>query len=189
MGLLDRFTNKDLLKGGLPATAVLRYVPKYAGSVDEQGSRSDSYRLDLEVRIEGRDPYAIVQKVRVPKRYWDITTGVSLPVKVDAENPQRMLVDWDAFDAAGGENIVEELGDQYRRDQVKEFQSKNPEARRYAEAARQADLEVVEALIGMFQAGQRSADEVIEVIDDYVADGSLTDEQGAAAKARVKGAN
>jgi hypothetical protein len=44
-------------------------------------------------------------------------------------------------------------------------------------------------MIGMFHAGQRSADEVIEVIDDYVAGGSLTDEEGTAAKARVKGAN
>jgi hypothetical protein len=188
MGLLDRFTNKDLLKGGLPGTAELRSVPRYAGSAEDGGTRSDPYRLDLEVRIEGRDPYVIVQKVRVPKRYWNMTTGVSLPVRVDAENPQRILVDWDAFDAAGGEKIVEELGDQYRRDRVKEFKN-SPEARQYAELARQADLAVVEEMIGMFHAGQRSADEVIEVIDGYVAGGSLTDEEGAAAKARVKGAN
>jgi hypothetical protein len=163
-------------------------VPRYAGSAEDGGTRSDPYRLDLEVRIEGRDPYVIVQKVRVPKRYWDMTTGVSLPVRVDAENPQRILVDWDAFDAAGGEKIVEELGDQYRRDRVKEFKN-SPEARQYAELARQADLAVVEEMIGMFHAGQRSADEVFEVIDDYVADGSLTDEEAAAAKARVQGAN
>jgi hypothetical protein len=72
MGLLDRFTNKDLLQGGLPGTAVVRHRQRqYGGEDASELSSSARYELDLEVTVDGRDPYPVNGTFRLPNRYFE----------------------------------------------------------------------------------------------------------------------
>ncbi|HUF84959.1 MAG TPA: hypothetical protein VMQ81_10250 [Acidimicrobiia bacterium] len=182
MGFLDRFTKQDSLKEGLAGIAVLRSKPKWGPSnsdVEPRSFRSWPLELDLEVRVEGRAPYAVLQKFKVPKRWYDISTGLEVPVRVDSDTPDRILIDWDAFAAAGGKQLVEERLAHNQREANKKA-TQRPEFR-------QAEQAVVEDLLGEVQAGRRSIEEFTGVVDDYVAGGNISTEEGEAYKARAAG--
>jgi len=182
VGLLDRFTKKASAASGLVGTAVLRAkTPAWTShdySPDSLLNSSSPYQLALDLRIAGRDPYSVVQVFEVPRKWNEITTGIELPVSADPEDPNRILIDWDAFAATGGKQIVAETKVQAKREAVKRAVSQNP-------LARQADQAAVEDLLGEVKAGRRSVKEINSVIDDYVAGGSLTVEEGEAYKARA----
>ena len=185
MGFLDRFSKKDLLTEGIPGTAVVQSRRRADSSeADTVLTRSARRDIDLEVTIEGRDPYPVRDTFKVPKPYWAIAKGVSLPVRVDPEKPDRILIDWDAFEAAGGNQTVEQLGDQYRRDATAEFQAK-----RMSEdpAARQAELNTVNGWLGAVKAGVMTVPDFNGYVDEKVAGGFLTAEEGDAAKAQAAG--
>jgi hypothetical protein len=183
LGFLDRFTKKDsLLKEGLSGTVVLRSKPKFLSMTDDQnphslGTFSWPLELDLEVRVEGRAPYVVVQEFKVPKRWYGISTGLEIPVMVDPNEPTQILMDWDAFAAAGGKQLVEERGADNQRDANKKL-TQTP-------VFRQAEQAAVEDLLGEVQAGRRSIEEFNGVVDDYVAGGNISTDEGEAYKARA----
>ena len=159
--MLDRFTKNDVvLAEPLPGTAVVRSRQRRSIAADEsdRDAPSAKYQLDLEVSVDGRDPYSVSGKVKVPNRYFDITPGVSLPVKIEAKKPERIVVDWDAFDAAGGKQIVAEAADRWRRDQ--------PKRQKEAVEAHKA----------------QAAAQFIDQLDKLVASGRMTPEQAESQK-------
>jgi hypothetical protein len=175
MGFLDRVTKSMrvvvgvppreddvVLTDAIPGTALIRHSARdQRRSDDDPDPRRMSwakYELDLEVSVEGRDPYPVTDTFKVPNRYFDITPGVSLPVRVEAETPEQILVDWDAFDAAGGQEIVEKAADQRRRGQPK----------RQKEAVEAAQAQAVA--------------QVTDQLDGYVAKGMMTPEQAESQK-------
>jgi hypothetical protein len=175
MGFLDRVTKSMrvvvgvppreddvVLTDAIPGTALIRHSARdQRRSDDDPDPRRMSwakYELDLEVSVEGRDPYPVTDTFKVPNRYFDITPGVSLPVRVEADKPEQLLVDWDAFDAAGGQEIVEKAADQWRRGQ--------PKRQKEAEAAAQA----------------QAVAQVTEQLDASVAKGRMTAEQAESQK-------
>jgi hypothetical protein len=185
MGLLDRFTKKDSLKEGLPGTAVLRSKPKWVGDMDDQDPHSLTtfswpMELDLEVRVEGREPYTLSQEFKVPKRWYDISTGLEIPVRVDPQQPDRILIDWDAFRAAGGEQLVEERSASNQREANYKAVSGNT-------AAREAMQNTVKEWLGAVRAGAMSVPDFNGYIDEHVTQGYLTAEEGDAAKAQAAG--
>ena len=71
------------------------------------------FLLDIQV-ADGRAPYQLQGAWKVPRFYqewgWvvDVEAGMQLPVKVKADDPERVAIDWRGFEAAGGKQLVEE---------------------------------------------------------------------------------
>ena len=185
MGFLDRFTKQDVRDEGLSGTAVLRATPAWRLNDDQDPhgdvlTRSWPLELDLEVRIDGRDPYSVLQEFKVPKKWFEIGKGVELPVRVDPEQPDRIVIDWEAFGAAGGKQVVEERGAQNQRDANYKAVSQNPALRESAQKQLTVWLAAVEA-------GSMTVEDLHRYIDERVTVGMLTPEEGDAAKAQAAG--
>jgi hypothetical protein len=51
--------------------------------------------IELTVEVDGRAPYEVRQRTAVPRhRLRRLHAGRSLPVRVDPQDPQRLVVDW-----------------------------------------------------------------------------------------------
>ena len=179
MALFDRKKN-DLRKDGLPGTAFVRSTKRGEtedGTFDPNVS-SWPYTLELDVRVEGRDPYTLTQKFTVPGAFVPFARGVDLPLLVDAQKPDRILIDWDAFAAAGGEQIVEQAYEQRRVEVAKEVVSENSVHRSNSQIA-------VAGWLAAVRAGGMTVDEFESYVDEYVTAGMMTAEDGAEAKAQA----
>lgn len=58
--------------------------------------------LTLEVRIPGRAPYEVNQRVKVPakatgRQGYELPAGLELPVKLRGDNPDDVEIDWKTF--------------------------------------------------------------------------------------------
>jgi hypothetical protein len=188
VGLLDRFTKQDVRDEGLSGTAVLRATPTFPlrHSDDDKDPLNDPLirswplELNLEVRIDGRDPYSVLQEFKVPKKWFKIVRGVELPVRVDPEQPDRIVIDWEAFGAAGGKQVVEERGAQNQRDATFKAVSQNTVLR---EAAQKTFVEY----LGEVEAGRMTVQDFNGYVDEHVTQGMLTPEEGDAFKAQAAG--
>ena len=182
MGLFDRRSDKDLERNGLPGTAVVKSRRSLSGAdedpLDNLLVRSARHRIALEVHVDGREAYQVEDTYKVPRKYWKIATGVELPVRVDSQQPERVWIDWDAFTAAGGQKIVDDLGDQYRRDAVRDAVGQNP-------VNRDASAGLVESWTRAVKAGAMKREDFDRYIDERVSFGFLTPEEAEAAKRGV----
>jgi Protein of unknown function (DUF3592) len=51
--------------------------------------------VDLAVEVDGRPPYEIHKRTAVPRRRLDrLHAGRSVPVRVDPQDPERLVVEW-----------------------------------------------------------------------------------------------
>ncbi len=85
--------NKKLLRNGVAADAVLERIQ----------SMSDvaQYDVTIEVRPEGGKPYEVQGLFRVPDRVVGrVSPGMTLPVKVHPSKPNRVAIDWAAWEAS-----------------------------------------------------------------------------------------
>lgn len=83
---------------------------------------SERYRLLLEVRIPGRDPYTVDGTWKVPNRSLGafggggvLAAGIEVPVRVDPGDPQSVEIDWDAYKAAPGRKQAQKAAQETRR--------------------------------------------------------------------------
>jgi hypothetical protein len=118
VGLFGR-TDKRILSEGIDGTAVIcecrsheeRYLNPgqgLASSFSEFGIGHIVYYLTLEVSIPGRAPYEVDGKFRVPARAQKLSPlpfhsksigrGLIVPVKVDREQSDKVVIDWEQFD-------------------------------------------------------------------------------------------
>ena len=85
---------------GVPATAKLLAVRDAGvtlGGAAVGGLDNPVADLDLEVTVEGREPYRVTVRQMVPRlAVARLLPGSELPVRVDAADPSAVLVDWDA---------------------------------------------------------------------------------------------
>lgn len=63
--------------------------------------------LTLEVRIPGRAPYEVNQRVKVPakatgRQGYELPAGLELPVKLRGDDPDDVEIDWKTFLASDG---------------------------------------------------------------------------------------
>lgn len=63
-------------------------------SMPEAGASSQNIAMTLQIEVEGLAPYEIEDQWMVNRKD-TLGFGMSLPVKVDMENPQKVAIDWD----------------------------------------------------------------------------------------------
>jgi hypothetical protein len=78
-----------VLAEGTPATAIIRDL-----GTPERGAAWFNLMLDLEVRPTIGRPYRIANEYLVPASA-QLEEGVELPVRVDANDPAKIAIDWD----------------------------------------------------------------------------------------------
>lgn len=85
---------------GVPATAKLLAVRDAGitlGGGAVGGLDNPVADLDIEVIVDGREPYRVTIRQMVPRlAVARLIPGSELPVRVDAADPSAVLVDWDA---------------------------------------------------------------------------------------------
>jgi len=125
---LDRAWHRDrdrdgLIAEGLGGTATIVEQRGFASSDDddiELLKRDERMLFLLEIAVsDGRAPYQLQGSWKIPGFYkgWDwvqhVEAGMQLPVKVKTDDPERVAIDWEAFVAAGGREIVAEAERKY----------------------------------------------------------------------------
>ena len=88
--MLNPFTHRKILKKGRPGVATIVSM-----SMPDSGSSSQNIAMTLQVQVEGMAPYEVEDQWMVSSKD-TLGFGMSLPVKVDEGNPQKVAIDWEA---------------------------------------------------------------------------------------------
>lgn len=91
--MINPLTHRKILKKGRPGRATV-----ISSSVPERGASSFNVAMTLHVYVEGMSPYEVQEQWMVKARDYGALRG-SIPVKVDAEDPTRVAIDWDTLRA------------------------------------------------------------------------------------------
>jgi hypothetical protein len=91
--MINPFTHRKILKKGRPGSATI-----VAMSMPEAGASSQNIAMTLQVQVEGLAPYEVEDQWMVNSKH-TLGFGLTLPVKVDQDNPQKVAIDWDAADS------------------------------------------------------------------------------------------
>jgi hypothetical protein len=118
MGVFGR-SDARVLKEGIDGTAVIcecrSHEERYSSPGEGPASALSAfgighivYYLTLEVSVPGRAPYEMNGKFRVPAKAQKLSPlpfhtkpigrGLIVPVKVDRENAEKVVIDWEQFD-------------------------------------------------------------------------------------------
>lgn len=88
--MINPFTHRKILKKGRPGRATIVSM-----SMPHSGASSQNIAMTLQVAVEGLAPYEVEDQWMVSSKD-SLGFGMSLPVKVDPANPQKVAIDWDA---------------------------------------------------------------------------------------------
>jgi Short C-terminal domain len=80
-----------------------------AHGTPERGAQWFNLDIDMEVHISGRQPYRVNNMYMVPAGA-TIGEGVTLPIKVDPNDPSNIAIDWDAARRAPARGEVRPVG-------------------------------------------------------------------------------
>jgi Short C-terminal domain len=75
----------------------------------ERGAQWFNLDIDLEVHVSGRQPYRVNKEYLVPGGA-TIGQGVTLPIKVDREDPTKIAIDWQSAQQAPQRGEVRPVG-------------------------------------------------------------------------------
>ena len=81
-----------------------------AHGTPERGAQWFNLDIDLEVHIGGRSPYRVNNTYMVPAGA-TIGQGVTLPIRVDPNDPAKIAIDWDAAQSAPARGEVRPVGE------------------------------------------------------------------------------
>lgn len=85
---------EQILATGVPGQGVVM-----AHGTPERGAQWFNMDIDLEVHVSGRRPYRVNNMYMVPAGA-TIGQGVTLPIKVDPNDPSKIAIDWDSTQRA-----------------------------------------------------------------------------------------
>jgi hypothetical protein len=74
-----------------------------------RGAQKFNLDLDLEVHVSGRAPYRVANQYIVPASA-PLGQGVTLPIKVDPNDPAKIAIDWDSVDTGPARGEVRPVG-------------------------------------------------------------------------------
>jgi hypothetical protein len=95
---------QEILANGIPGQGVI-----VSHGVPERGAQWFNLDIDLEVHVSGRQPYRVNNQYLVPAGA-TIGQGVSLPIKVDPDDPAKIAIDWDSAQRPPGRGEVRPVG-------------------------------------------------------------------------------
>ena len=96
--------NAALLAEGIAGQGVI-----VAHGTPERGAQWFNLDIDMEVHVSGRQPYRVNNQYMVPAGA-TLGPGVSLPIKVDPNDPAKIAIDWDSAGSAPTRGQVRPVG-------------------------------------------------------------------------------
>ena len=94
----------EILVNGIPGEGVI-----VAHGPLERGAQWFNLDIDLEVHVSGRRPYRVNNQYMVPAGA-TIGQGVTLPIKVDPNDPAKIAIDWEGAQRAPQRGEVRPVG-------------------------------------------------------------------------------
>jgi hypothetical protein len=94
----------QILASGLPGQGVV-----IAHGTPERGAQWFNMDIDLEVHVSGRQPYRVNNMYMVPAGA-TLGQGVTLPIKVDQNDPSKIAIDWESAQRAPARGEVRATG-------------------------------------------------------------------------------
>jgi len=80
-----------------------------AHGVPARGAQWFNLDIDMEIHVSGKAPYQVANQYLVPAGA-TLGAGVRLPVKVDANDPAKIAIDWDSAQKAPARGEVRSAG-------------------------------------------------------------------------------
>jgi hypothetical protein len=96
-------------RAGILANGIAGQGVIVAHGTPERGAQWFNLDIDMEVHISGRQPYRVNNQYMVPAGA-TIGQGVSLPIKVDANDRAKIAIDWDSAQTAPARGEVRPVG-------------------------------------------------------------------------------
>lgn len=195
--MLDRAKGKSSADG-VEGTALIRESERSGAAlgqfsdfelINRVGSRT--YRLKLEVRVAGREPYEVEADFKVPRKAentgWSrdqigkpLSPGLELPIRVDPIDPLSVEVDWDRFMAAPGRKDAQRATNASARNRALAQQlEKNPEQ---AEKLRANNRVAARTWAAAVRGGQMSREEFEQTVKLEVETGRMDPADADAAR-------
>jgi hypothetical protein len=89
--IAEQQASAQLLQTGVPGTATLNQFRDTGMTVND----NPTVELDLTVQTEGGQPTHVVHSEMIPRLLIPrLVPGASLPVRVDAADPNKIAIDW-----------------------------------------------------------------------------------------------
>jgi hypothetical protein len=95
---------QEILVNGISGQGVI-----VSHGVPERGAQWFNLDIDLEVHVSGRQAYRVNNQYMVPAGA-TIGQGVTLPIKVDPNDPAKIAIDWDSAQRAHDRGEVRPAG-------------------------------------------------------------------------------
>jgi hypothetical protein len=96
----------QILANGIAGQGVI-----VAHGTPERGAQWFNLDIDMEVHVSGRQPYRVNNQCMVPAGA-TLGQGVTLPIKVDPNDPAKIAIDWDSAGQAPQRGQVRPVGGQ-----------------------------------------------------------------------------
>ena len=94
----------EILANGISGQGVI-----VSHGTPERGAQWFNLDIDMEVQVSGRQPYRVNNQYMVPAGA-TLGQGVTLPIKVDPNDPAKIAIDWDSAQRAPGRGEVRPAG-------------------------------------------------------------------------------
>ena len=106
---LADITDSSGERAGILANGIAGQGVIVAHGTPERGAQWFNLDIDMEVHVSGRQPYRVNNQYMVPAGA-TLGQGVSLPIKVDPNDPAKIAIDWDSAQSAPARGEVRPVG-------------------------------------------------------------------------------
>jgi hypothetical protein len=96
-------------RAGILANGIAGQGVIVAHGTPERGAQWFNLDIDMEVHVSGRQPYRVNNQYMVPAGA-TLGQGVTLPIKVDPNDPAKIAIDWDSAQTAPARGEVRPVG-------------------------------------------------------------------------------
>jgi hypothetical protein len=96
-------------RAGILADGIAGQGVIVAHGTPERGAQWFNLDIDMEVHVSGRQPYRVNNQYMVPAGA-TLGQGVTLPIKVDPNDPAKIAIDWDSAQSAPQRGEVRPVG-------------------------------------------------------------------------------
>jgi hypothetical protein len=96
-------------RAGILANGISGQGVIVAHGTPERGAQWFNLDIDMEIHVSGRQPYRVNNQYMVPAGA-TLGPGVSLPIKVDPNDPAKIAIDWESAQQAPARGEVRSVG-------------------------------------------------------------------------------